>query len=122
MLTSLASSAGGSGISPLAVLYGLAALATVTACLLALRSGFRAFIRQRQSEAVEKNDLSKVINGNADATRANTEALGKLGQDFAAFAAETRATIHGLDDRIIRLEKRRPPAPRRQGHPGGDAA
>lgn len=102
--------------------YVLAAAATIIGGLVALRSAWVRFIQQRQAEAVEKNTLSVAINGNADATRENTLALGKLSADFAALAAETREALHQHDERIVQLEQRRRTPPRRAAERPNGAA
>lgn len=92
-------------VSPSEWLYILAALVTIVTGWLALRSALRKWVGQREKEAVEKADLSKAIMGNIEATRANTEALGKMGQDFHDFATETRSQLNGHAERIGRLER-----------------
>lgn len=102
MLT--AAAAAPAAVPPSELLYILAALATLIATGLAIRSGWKKYIKQRQQEAVEKAELSRAIHGNADATRENTAELRKLGQDFHDFATDTRATLNGHAERLRNLE------------------
>jgi len=92
-------------VSPSEWLYIIAAVVTVVGGGFAIRSGFKRFIKQREQEAVEKAELSKAIVANIEATRANTEALGKMGQDFHDFATETRAQLNGHSERLRHLER-----------------
>lgn len=93
------------GVPPSEWLYILAALATIVATVLVVRSAWRKYIKQRQTEAVEKSELSQAIFANATATRENTAALGRLGLDFHDFAGKTEAKLNGFRDRIDRLER-----------------
>jgi hypothetical protein len=115
MLTYAAQASASSGVPPSEWLYIVAAIVTIVVAALAVRSGFNRFIKQRESEAVEKAGLSQAImgnaeaiHGNAEATRENTAALGKLGQDFHDFATETRASLNGHAERLRHLEVRDP--------------
>lgn len=103
MLSDAAATAS-SGIPPSEWLYILAALATLIGAGLAIRSGLNRYIRQRQDEAVNKADLQRAILSNAEATRDNTIALGKMAQDFHDFTLETRATLNGHAERLGNLE------------------
>jgi hypothetical protein len=93
------------GVPPSEWLYIIAALGTILATCAAIRSAWRKYIRQRQAEAVEKSDLLKAIADNAEATRANTAAMGKLSLDFHDFAGRTQAQLNGYGERIGRLER-----------------
>lgn len=92
------------GIPPSEWLYIIAALATIVGTWLVIRSAWKRYIRQRQAEAVDKADSTKAAIGLTEATRENTAALGKLGQDFHDFAIETRAALDGHSERLRRLE------------------
>lgn len=93
------------GVPPSEWLYIIAALATLIATVMAVRSAWRKYIGQRQSEAVEKSELSKAFFDNAEATRENTAALNQLGLDFHNFAGRTEARLNGHEERIGRLER-----------------
>lgn len=99
------------GVPPSEWLYILAAIGTLIATYLVIRSAWKKYIKQRQAEAVEKADSTKAVLGNADATRANTKALEQMSRDITAFMQETRTQLkehrdelNGHSERIGRLE------------------
>jgi nitrogen fixation/metabolism regulation signal transduction histidine kinase len=104
----IADAAAGGGVSPVEWIYIIGAVLMIVVSSMAIRSGFNRFIGQRQTEAVEKANLSKAIIDGAEATRENTAALTKMGQDFHDFATETRATLNGHAERLRHLEVRQP--------------
>jgi len=92
------------GVPPSEWLYIIAALASILATWLVIRSAWKRYIKQRQAEAVEKAESTKAMLGNADATRENTRALEKMSRDINAFMMETRAQLKEHNERIGRLE------------------
>jgi hypothetical protein len=98
-------------VPPSEWLYIFAAIATLIATYLVIRSAWKKYVKQRQEEAVDKAESTKAMLGNAEATRANTAALEQMSRDVNAFVQETRvqlqehrAELNGHNERLGRLE------------------